>query len=100
MLVWIAAESAHFELAAGLQGAHYSTALISRSTDHGDHAFIIGCHQWSLTELSIAAHHDFLLEPRALDLHRLVASTFQIRMVRSRLPEARRVRAHFRPRAV
>src|SRR6476659_4203965 len=42
MLVWIAAQSAHPELAVGLQGAHDSASLLSRRAHHGDE-FLVAC---------------------------------------------------------
>ena len=42
MLAWIAGQSAHLELAAGLQGTHNSASLLSRCADHGDQFSIVG----------------------------------------------------------
>ena len=42
MLVWIAAQSAHLELAAGLQGTDHCASLLPRCADHGDHLFNVG----------------------------------------------------------
>ena len=36
VLGWIASQSAHLELALGLQGTHYSASLVPRCADHGD----------------------------------------------------------------
>ena len=41
MLVWIAAQSAHLELAAGLQGTYDSASLLPRCADHGDQFLLL-----------------------------------------------------------
>ena len=43
MLAWIAAQSAHLELAAGLQSTDDSASLLPRCADHGDQFFIVRC---------------------------------------------------------
>ena len=40
MLAWIAAQSAHLELAAGLQGTYHCASLLPRCADHGDQFLI------------------------------------------------------------
>ena len=42
MLVWIAGQSAHLELAAGLQGTHDSASLVPCCADYGDQFLIVG----------------------------------------------------------
>ncbi len=42
MLVWIASQCSHLELAAGLQGTHNSASLLTGCADHGDQFFIVG----------------------------------------------------------
>jgi len=42
MLAWIAAQSAHLELSAGLEGTYHRASLLPRRADHGDHFVIIG----------------------------------------------------------
>jgi len=41
-LAWIATQSAHLELAAGLQGTYYCASLLPRCADHGNQFFIVG----------------------------------------------------------
>jgi hypothetical protein len=36
MFVWIAAQTAHLELAVGLEGAYYGASLLPRGADHCD----------------------------------------------------------------
>src|SRR6266478_8868713 len=43
MLAWITAQSAHLELAAGLQSTDDSASLLPRCADHGDYFLIVLC---------------------------------------------------------
>src|SRR5206468_2766093 len=51
MLVRIATQRAHPELAARLQGTHAAAALLSRGADHGDQWLIAGCRAHETTLL-------------------------------------------------
>jgi hypothetical protein len=42
MRAWIAAQSAHLELAAGSQGTYYFASLLPRCADHGNQFFMVG----------------------------------------------------------
>jgi hypothetical protein len=42
MLAWIARQSAHLELALGLQGTHDRASLLPRCADHGDPFLAVG----------------------------------------------------------